>query len=61
MTRPALISSGFTDAAIKQRVDCGRLIQVQEGVYRTFGTSGDWSQNLLAACLAAGSDAVASH
>lgn len=61
VSRPLLIASGFSDAAIKQRVASGRLIPVQDGVYRTFGTRADWSQSLLAACLAAGPDAVASH
>ena len=61
VSRPLLIASGFSDAAIKQRVATGRLVPVQEGVYRTFGTTAGWSQTLLAACLAAGPDAVASH
>ncbi len=61
VSRPALLSYGFSDAAIKQRVVSGRLIAVQDGVYRTFGTKTDWSQALLAACMAAGLGAVASH
>jgi Transcriptional regulator, AbiEi antitoxin len=61
VSRPALIASGFSDAAIKGHVASGRFVQVQHGVYRTFGTCTDWSQALLAACLAAGPATVASH
>jgi hypothetical protein len=43
------------------RVARGSLIRVDTGVYRTLGAPTTWEQRQLAACLASGGDAVASH
>lgn len=43
------------------RVARGSLIRVDTGVYRTWGAPVTWEQRQLAACLAGGAGAVASH
>lgn len=61
VTRPRLIAAGVTDDEIAGRVSRGSLRSVHAGVYATFGRSLDHRARLLAGCLAAGEDAVASH
>jgi very-short-patch-repair endonuclease len=46
---------------LRQRLSSGRLEGLRPGVYRFAGASPSWEQELLAACLAAGAGAVASH
>jgi very-short-patch-repair endonuclease len=52
---------GFSDGARKTRTSSGRWVPVYEGVYRMGGAPRTWRGDLLAACLAAGPDALASH
>jgi predicted transcriptional regulator of viral defense system len=47
--------------ARQHRLDSGRWIQVHARAYRIAGTPASWRSDLLAACWAAGSRAVASH
>ena len=39
----------------------GLIVPASHGVFRTYGTPHGWEQDLHSACLAAGSEAVASH
>jgi len=52
---------GVTARQLRTRSDRDSLARVQRGVYRTAGARSTWEQRLLAACLAAGPGAVASH
>jgi len=61
ITRPRLLSSGVTDHDIIGRLARGSLRPIHPGVYATFGTPLDYRAQVLAACLAAGEGAVASH
>jgi very-short-patch-repair endonuclease len=54
-------TEGVTDGQVRIRRDHQTLVRVQRGVYRTAGAPVTWQQRLLAACLAAGPSAVASH
>ncbi|HEX5587592.1 MAG TPA: hypothetical protein VFZ17_09805 [Acidimicrobiia bacterium] len=45
----------------KYRVTNGRWIELHRGVYRVAGVPGSWRSDLLAACWAGGTRAVASH
>ena len=51
----------FSDGARKARTSSGRWILVYDGVYRMGGAPKTWRGDLLAACLAAGPSALASH
>src|SRR5205814_5522155 len=53
--------AGFTDKAIRHRVDTGRWGRMHPRVFRFAGSEAGWEQGLLAACMAAGPEAVASH
>jgi len=46
---------------LRRWVESGRLIPVHRGVYRAVGAPITWHQRMLAAVLAAGAGAVASH
>jgi very-short-patch-repair endonuclease len=61
ITRPTLMSLGCTDHEIAWRVDTNRLLEVHAGVYDANVTPRTWRANVLAAALAAGEGAVASH
>jgi very-short-patch-repair endonuclease len=61
VSRPRLLAAGITDEQILGRVERGSLRPVHAGVYATFGRALDDRARLLAACLAAGGGAVASH
>jgi len=52
---------GVGEGQMRTRRARASLIAVQRGVYRTAGAPASWHQQLLAACLAAGPTAVASH
>jgi hypothetical protein len=52
---------GCTPKAVEVRVISGRWIAVHEGVYRIAGAPVTYAQRLLAACLAIGPEAAASH
>jgi len=52
---------GFTSAAVRHRVHSCRWEPLGHGTYRLVGTGRTWEQRLMAAVLAAGPGAVASH
>lgn len=56
-----LIDAGFARSTIAGWVRAGRLIQVQPRVYVVAGAPRTWHQRVLAAVLAAGPGAAASH
>jgi Protein of unknown function (DUF559) len=59
--RGRLLRAGMSDHEIESRVRSGSLRRVHAGVYATFGHRLGYEGQLLAAALAAGPDAVASH
>src|SRR5438132_14226417 len=61
LTRPQARGAGFSDRAIQHRTDTGRWGVMHPGVYRIAGSESSWEQALLAAVLAAGEGAIASH
>jgi very-short-patch-repair endonuclease len=52
---------GFTDDAIRRRVETGRWRRIRHAVYLLNGAPETWEQAALAAVLASGPEAVASH
>jgi hypothetical protein len=61
VSRAQVIEAGATNGLIQRRLDAGRWVHLFPGVYRMAGTPASWRQQVLAACLAAGDDAIASH
>ena len=61
VTRAQVIGAGWSASGVRRRVAAGRLVVVRPGVYRLAGVPVTWEQRLLAAVLAAGPGAVASH
>jgi len=61
VTRSALLNAGVSDHDIIGRLRRGSLRLIHPGVYATFGRPLDQRARVLAACLAAGDGAVASH
>ncbi len=61
VTHPQLLTLGWSRHQIEHALRIGRLLPVQASVYRTMGTPVTYLQHLLAACLAAGPQAVISH
>jgi hypothetical protein len=61
VSRGQAVSEGLADHLLRQRQEAGRLRRVQPGVYRVAGAPRTWHQRVLAACLAGGPGAVASH
>ena len=61
VTRPQLRELGFSDRMVDRRLDEGTLEPAHPGVFRLGGAPPGWRQALLAAVLAGGPDAVASH
>lgn len=61
VTWQQLIDAGVASSTIAGWVKAGRLIQVQPRVYRVAGAPVTWHQQVLAAVLAAGPGAAASH
>lgn len=51
----------LTARAAQHQVDSGRWARSHLGVYRVAGAPSSWRQDLMAACLAAGEGAMASH
>jgi very-short-patch-repair endonuclease len=56
-----VVGSGITPDQLRARLDRGSLVRLDAGVYRTMGARQTWEQALLAACLAAGPEALVSH
>jgi hypothetical protein len=61
ITFEQLVQVGITLGQLRRLVRIGALIGVRRGVYRLSGAPTSWAQCVLAAVLAAGSGAVASH
>lgn len=61
VTRPQLIENGAHTDSIRRRVRTDKWIRVQAGVYQTDHRPQVWTDRLMAAVLAAGPDAFASH
>ena len=60
-SRTLAIRAGATPGMIRARLGSGRWVSMQRGVYRVAGAPASWEQQVLAACLACGPTAVASH
>lgn len=60
-TRPQLAMLGWDDDRLATGVRRGDLFRLHQGVYRLSGTTTSIRRRLLAACLAAGPEAAASH
>ncbi|HEX9712877.1 MAG TPA: type IV toxin-antitoxin system AbiEi family antitoxin domain-containing protein [Actinomycetota bacterium] len=60
-TRAQLRELGATRGFIDHRLEVGRWERCASGVFRLAGVPPSWRQSLLAACLAWGDGAVASH
>jgi very-short-patch-repair endonuclease len=56
-----VLENGITPDQVRARLGRGSLVRLDAGVYRTMGARQSWEQALLAACLAAGPKALASH
>src|SRR5207244_13655945 len=56
-----LREAGLTHEAVRHRIESGALDHAGRGVYRIAGAPQSWHQSMLAALLAAGPSAVASH
>jgi len=61
VTDDQLTQSGSTRQKRRTLVQRGVLRRIDHGVYRAIGAQRTWKQDILAACLAAGPDAVVSH
>lgn len=61
VTRSEILRLGGSDAATSRRTQSGRWQTVQAGVYQLDRRRNPWMGSLLAAVLAAGDGAVASH
>lgn len=59
--RPSLLDLGLSDRQIQHHVTAGQLVVVHPGVYIAPGAPSSREQRLLAACWAAGTEAVLSH
>jgi very-short-patch-repair endonuclease len=55
------VGVGLTRHQVQRRVDQGRWVEIHKGVYRIRGAAPTWRGELLAACRAGGSRAVASR
>jgi hypothetical protein len=61
ITRSQAIRAGVTDNQIKKRTRVGKWRRARSGVFAVTGAPETWEQRLLAAVLAGGAGAVASH
>ena len=61
VTRDQALAAGCTESAVWNLVRAGRWQALAGGVYRLSGTPATWAQRVLAAVLAAGPSAAASH
>src|SRR5690242_16501161 len=61
VTRDQALAAGLSEDAIGRRVRSGRWVRLHPNVYRLAGAPDTWEQRILAAVLAAGPTAIASH
>ncbi len=61
LTRGQALAAGLTSRVVQKRIESGRWIAMHEGVYRIAGAPVTYPQRVLAACLAIGPEAAASH
>ncbi|MBW3668253.1 MAG: type IV toxin-antitoxin system AbiEi family antitoxin domain-containing protein [Actinobacteria bacterium] len=61
ITRDQALDAGLSSSALSRRVATGAWRRVAAGVFALVSSPATWRQRLLAACLAAGPFAVASH
>jgi hypothetical protein len=61
ITLDQLLGEGVTPAQLRRQIRTGGLVRVRRGVYRLNGVPVTWAQGVLAAVLASGIGAVASH
>ncbi len=61
VTRVQLVRCGLTPDRIRYLVESGFLVPEHRGVYRTAGSSDSLERRALAACMACGDGAAASH
>lgn len=61
ITRSQAMSLGASHQAIRTAIRTGRWARLHRGVYVVGAAPSTWEQRVLAACLAAGPDALASH
>ncbi|MFN8019470.1 MAG: hypothetical protein U0P45_15310 [Acidimicrobiales bacterium] len=61
MTRQQALALGMTDRSIRTQLANGSWQTMRTGVYLVGALAPGWAHEVLAACLAAGPDAVASH
>lgn len=61
VARAQLIQDGAHPDSIRRRVRSGNWVRVQAGVYQVDHRPQEWTDRLMAAILAAGRDAYASH
>ncbi len=61
LTYEQALTAGMSAEAVQRRMRTGRWEHRHEEVYRVAGVPSSWHQDVLAACLAAGPDAVVSH
>ena len=59
--RRQALELGMTSRQLHDRLESGLLVPLHQGVYRLAGAARSSEQALLAACMAAGNGAVASH
>ena len=60
-SRTQALSLGMTPRQLHDRMESGLLVPVHQGIYRVPGAPPTSEQAVLAACMAAGAGAVASH
>lgn len=61
LTRQQALRTGWTDDAIRAQMDAGRWQRLHRAVYATYTGPIAWRAQVIAALLAAGPGAVASH
>ena len=61
VSRSQALQLGFTDRAIKVRLNTGRWLELHDAVYSIAGAPDTWDQRHLAACMAVGPGAAVSH
>jgi hypothetical protein len=61
ITNEQVLAAGVTPAQLRRLIRTGGLVRVRQGVYRINGAPITWPQTVLAAVLASGDGAVASH